>query len=179
MTQITSLYIGNRQSGKTTKLIEDLCHNLLHDPHTKNLIFSKSLTRDELYRSLPAFNNPKISLGDYKLERLINNQSVHIYIDELDLCDRKKSFDVVNNLSMSRPKSVHINTSPLYLRSKKDLNVNHTHTTDPLIKALQITDFEFEFLFNESTADKLHLTFWPSQKEYYLTQGLGMISLFD
>lgn len=179
MTQITNLYIGNRHSGKTQKLIDELSYNLLHDPHTRNIIFSSNLKKPDVLKRLPDFRNPKITVTEYRVEALLAINSPHIYLDELELADRKNSYDLVNNLSIARPKSVHVNTTPLFLRDSKDLNVNHTQTRDPLIKVLQLTDFEFDFLFSEETADKYYNIFLNNNRDLFYTEGLGMLSLFD
>lgn len=180
MTEITELYIGNRQSGKTKKLIESLSHNIIKDPHAKHIIFSKDLTLSEVYTRLPSFRKPRISLSPYfSIEKLHGIGRCFIYLDELDIADKTKASNLVNNLSIAHPIKVHVNTSPLFLRDKKDLNTNHTHSRDPLIKILQITDFNFHFLFNPKTARFYHSSFFSTNRQLFYTEGLGMISLFD
>jgi hypothetical protein len=179
MTDITKLYIGNRGSGKTQKLIDSLSHNILHDPYTLNIVFSSFFNSADILKRLPDFIKPKLSVNPYKVDRLRGTRNCNLYLDEIDAADRNEALELVHNLSLASPRSVHVNTTPLFLRDKKDLNVNHTHSRDPLIKILQITDFEFDFLFNKTTADRLYKAFYPQNKDLFYTEGLGMISLFD
>lgn len=178
MTEITKLYIGNRNSGKTRKLIEELNINRLRNPGTQHIIVSSTLKKRNLQLGKRT-ESVRIIKNFKGTESLVGCRGFFLYIDELDIIPFKKSMELLSMLPSFRIKGLHVNTSPIKLRDKKDLNTNHTTTEDPLIKVLQITDFEFDFLFNKATAEFYYRSFAGSNGELYYTEGLGLISIFD
>lgn len=178
MTGITNLYIGNRQSGKTTKLVEELNINKLNNPDKHHIIISRGLVKKQLEPNKIS-GNVKI-IGEFNgTQDFQGYRDFYLYIDEIDLIPPEKGLELLNLLPSFGIKGLHVNTTPLRLRDKKALNPNHVNTNDPLIKILQITDFDFNFLFNKDTALFYRNSFSGSNKELYYTEGLGLISIFD
>jgi len=181
MTDILDITLGNRQSGKTSYILQELFLNLKKYPHNKHLFFTTSDSKRYIKKEIENIYNLHPNIKIYPETQLSyslkGHRDVYVYFDDFDFFEEKYKSHFFE-LPLSTPKKIYIATTPKFLRKDKDLNINHTKSSDPLIFALQCADFKFNFLFNKNSAFT-YLNSGFNNKEKFMTEGLGLLTKFD
>lgn len=184
MTDIMNIWLGNRQSGKTSTLVRKIYENEKKDPNAIHIVVCMRGTESyfkTLMGSRMLHNDSKkfVWLSENSLElgpSFRGMSDLYLYLDDFDQYNLPYYF--FSSLGYYDLKEINIATTPNRLREDRELNPAHNNHGDPLIEALQIADFDFEFLFNQKMAE-YYLA--PANRQVFkeeviLCEGLGLMT---